>query len=205
MTHPASLQTRSLLHHLSRRDWLTRSATGFAGLALGTLLAEERARATAPAGTHFAPRARAVIQLFQHGGPSHVDLLDPKPELTRRHGQTMPSWFTDRVRLTQHGNLLGSPFRFRRAGQCGVEYSEALSHTAECADDIAVIRSMYTEHNNHEQALWMMHTGRIVSGRPTLGAWVNYALGSENQNLPAYVVLRNDSSLPTDGARNWSN
>jgi hypothetical protein len=153
---------------------------------------------------HYPPRARAVIQLFQHGGPSHMDLLDPKPVLNARHGQPMPDWFTDRVRLTQHGNLLGSPFRFRRSGKCGVEFSEILPHTSTCADDIAVIRSMFTEHNNHEQALWMMHTGRIVSGRPTLGSWVNYALGSENQNLPAYVVLRNDGSLPTDGARNWS-
>jgi hypothetical protein len=145
-----------------------------------------------------------VIQLFQHGGPSHVDLLDPKPELNRRHGQAMPASFTDLVKLSAHGNLLGSPFRFRPAGACGVEYSDILPFTARCADDIAVIRSMYTEHNNHEQALWMMHTGRIVSGRPNLGSWVSFALGSENQNLPAYVVLRNDTSLPVDGARNWS-
>lgn len=202
MTHP-------LLQTLSRRDWLTRSASGFAGLALAALLAEDKASADAPAsaapsGPHYPPRARAVIQLFQHGGPSHMDLLDPKPELTRRHNQPMPAYFTDRVRLTQHGNLLASPFRFRKHGQGGIEFSEIIPHTASCADDIAVIRSMHTEHNNHEQALWMMHTGRIVSGRPTLGAWVNYALGSENRNLPAYVVLRNDSSLPIDGTRNWS-
>ena len=150
------------------------------------------------------PRVRSVIQLFQHGGPSHVDLLDPKPELNRRHGQTMPASFTDLVKLTAHGTLLGSPFKFRPAGACGVEYSEILPFTAECADDIAVIRSMYTEHNNHEQALWMMHTGRIIAGRPSLGSWVSFALGSENQNLPAYVVLRNDAEMPVDGARNWS-
>jgi hypothetical protein len=196
-----SLPTQDLLHLLSRRDWLSRTATGKAGLALGTLLAEEARGAPRP---HFPARARAVIQLFQHGGPSYVDLLDPKPELSRRNGQPMPKYFTDLVKLTAHGNLLGSPFRFRPAGRCGVEYSEVLPHTATCADDIAVIRSMYTEHNNHEQALWMMHTGRIVSGRPSIGAWVSYALGSENQNLPAYVVLRNDASLPIDGTRNWS-
>jgi hypothetical protein len=200
MTHHASLQSLDLLHQLSRRQWLSRTATGFAGLALGALLAEERAGAS----PHFRPRARAVIQLFQHGGPSHVDLLDPKPELNRRHGRPMPGYFTDLVRITAHGNLLGSPFRFRPAGRCGVPYAEILPHTAACADDIAVVRSMYTEHNNHEQALWMMHTGRIVSGRPTLGAWVSYALGAETQDLPAYVVLRNDASLPTDGVRNWS-
>lgn len=204
-----SAANRSLQDLLGRRDWMKRTATGFAGLALGSLLAEDGARAEPAAAanipaTHFAPRARAVIQLFQHGGPSHMDLLDPKPELNRRSGQPMPAYFTDLVRITAHGNLLGSPFRFRRHGRSGLEFSEVMPHVAACADDIAVIRSMHTEHNNHEQALWMMHTGRIVSGRPTLGAWVNYALGSENRNLPAYVVLRNDSSLPVDGARNWS-
>src|SRR4051794_16422383 len=207
MSLQASMPTQDLVRQLSRRGWFNRSATGFAGLALGALLSDEQARgepvSDRPA-KPIRPRARAVIQLFQHGGPSHMDLLDPKPELNRRNGQPMPESFTDLVKLTPHGNLLGSPFRFRPAGSCGVEYSELLPFTAECADDIAVVRSMYTEHNNHEQALWMMHTGRIVSGRPTLGAWVSYALGSENQNLPSYVVLRNDSALPVDGARNWS-
>src|SRR4051794_10518525 len=207
MSLQASMPTQDLVRQLSRRGWFNRSATGFAGLALGALLSDEQARgepvSDRPA-KPIRPRARAVIQLFQHGGPSHMDLLDPKPELNRRNGQPMPESFTDLVKLTPHGNLLGSPFRFRPAGSCGVEYSELLPFTAECADDIAVVRSMYTEHNNHEQALWMMHTGRIVSGRPTAGAWVSYALGSENQNLPAYVVLRNDSQLPIDGTRNWS-
>jgi hypothetical protein len=189
-----------LLHALSRRDWFTRTAAGFAGVALGSLLAEERAGAK----PQYAPKARAVIQLFQHGGPSHMDLLDPKPELNRRDGQKPPGSFTDLVKLTAHGNLMGTPYKFAKAGACGVEYSELLPHTAGCADDIAVIRSMFTEHNNHEQALWMIHTGRIIPGRPTLGAWVSYALGSENQNLPSYVVLRNDSALPVDGQRNWS-
>lgn len=197
-----------LAHLLSRRELFSHGAAGLFGMAVASLLAEGKTRAAEGSahtvGPHFTPRARAVIQLFQHGGPSHVDLLDPKPELNRRHNQPMPSYFTDLVRLTQHGNLMGTPFRFRPSGRSGLPFSEILPHTATCADDIAVIRSMYTEHNNHEQALWMMHTGRIVSGRPTLGAWVNYALGSENQNLPAYVVLRNDASLPIDGTRNWS-
>ncbi len=193
---------------LSRRDLFTRGAAGFAGIALGGMLCEEAARAEgssgAPSGFHFPPRAKAVIQLFQHGGPSHMDLLDPKPELNRQDGKPMPKYFTDLVKISAHGNLLGSPFKFRPYGECGVEYSELLPHTASCADDIAVIRSMHAEHNNHEQALWQMHTGRIVTGRPTIGAWVSYALGSETQNLPAYVVLRTDNSLPTDGTRNWS-
>jgi len=201
--------THPLVKLLNRRELFTRSAAGFAGIALGSLLCEEHARAGTgsgdlPPGAHFPARARAVIQLFQHGGPSHMDLLDPKPELNTRNGQPMPKYFTDLVKLTAHGNLLGSPYKFRPAGQCGVEYSEILPHTATCADDIAVVRSMHAEHNNHEQALWQMHTGRIISGRPTIGAWASYALGSANQNLPAYVVLRNDSALPTDGTRNWS-
>lgn len=194
---------------ISRRQLFSRVGSGITGLALASLLADDNRGlgATTP-GEHGKPRipgkAKAVIQLFQHGGPSHMDLFDPKPELNKNDGKPMPESFTDLVKISKHGGLLGTPFQFQPAGECGVEYSEILPHTATCADDIALIRSMYTEHNNHEQALWMMHTGRTVSGRPTLGAWVNYALGSENENLPAYVVLRNDSSLPVDGTRNWS-
>src|SRR5207247_8693410 len=121
------------------------------------------------------------------------DCCSPKPRRTKRNGKPMPKYCTDLVKISSQGNLMGTPFKFRPAGKCGVEYSEIVRHTAACADDIAVIRSMYTEHNNHEQALWMMHTGRIVSGRPTLGAWLSYALGSESRNLHAYVVLRNDT------------
>ncbi|HWB13691.1 MAG TPA: DUF1501 domain-containing protein [Pirellulales bacterium] len=200
-----SHSARYLADLLSRRELFQRGAAGFAGLALASLLCEDEARGDAGgAATHFPAKAKAVIQLFQHGGPSHVDLLDPKPELNARDGQKMPDYFTDLVKISSHGNLLGSPYKFAPAGECGVQYSELIPHTAACADDIAVVRSMFTEHNNHEQALWHMHTGRIVSGRPTLGSWVNYALGSENKNLPTYVVLRNDSALPVDGARNWS-
>jgi Protein of unknown function (DUF1501) len=197
---------------IARRELFSRVGTGLTGIALASLLADDELQAGEQRGDrsrsarrpHFPPKATAVIQLFQHGGPSHMDLLDPKPELNRRNGQRPPRYFTDLVKVTQHGNLLGTPFQFRFAGKSGVEYSEILPHTARCADDIAVIRSMFTEHNNHEQALWHMHTGRTFSGRPTLGAWVNYALGSTTKDLPAYVVLRNDSSLPTDGTRNWS-
>jgi hypothetical protein len=137
-----------------------------------------------------------------HGGPSHVDLLDPKPMLDRYDGQTPPPEVADDERLT--GNLLKSPYRFRRHGQSGLEFSEVLPHIGRHADRIAVVRSMFTEHRNHEQALWMMHTGMIVAGRPAIGAWVAYGLGSENQNLPAYVVLPDPRGLPVDGIRNWS-
>lgn len=155
-----------------------------------------------PKSPHIPAKAKAVIQLFMHGGPSHVDLLDPKPMLTRFDGQTPPTEVADDERIT--GNLLGSPFRFHKHGQSGIEFSETMPHVARHADKLAVIRSMYTEHRNHEQALWMMHTGLIVAGRPSIGAWVAYGLGTENQNLPAYVVLPDPRGLPVDGIRNWS-
>ncbi len=207
--HDISPQIRYVYDLLDRRELFSRTAAGFTGLALASLLGESAAQGETSVSSfarepHYRPRAKAVIQLFQHGGPSHMDLLDPKPELTKRHGQPMPESFTDLVKISAHGNLMGSPFKFHRAGECGIEYSEVMPHVAGCADDIAVIRSMHCEHNNHEQALWQMHTGRIVSGRPSIGSWVTYALGSETKNLPAYVVLRTDSALPIDGARNWS-
>jgi hypothetical protein len=193
---------------LSRRQVVSALGGGFGGLALSSLL-EPLAHADAPRTLdlqprqpHFPAKARAVIQLFMHGGPSHLDLLDPKPMLDRYDGQAPPPEVADDERLT--GNLLKSPFRFRRHGQSGVEFSEVLPHTARHADKIAVIRSMFTEHRNHEQACWMMHTGLIVAGRPAIGSWVAYALGTENQNLPAYVVLPDPRGLPVDGIRNWS-
>jgi hypothetical protein len=188
---------------------LARLGGGFGGLALSALLAETAAGAPAPARhdlaprpPHFPPKARALIQLFMHGGPSHVDLLDPKPLLERYDGKPPPHEVADDEKIT--GNLLGSPYRFGKHGQSGLEFAEVLLHTAGHADDLAVVRSMYTEHRNHEQALWMMHTGLIVSGRPSVGAWAAYALGSVNRNLPAYVVLPDPRGLPVDGIRNWS-
>ncbi len=187
---------------LTRRQVLARLGGGFGGLALSALLNEARADNRSPGVPHFPARARAVIQLFMHGGPSHVDLLDPKPMLARYDGKPPPREVADDEKIT--GNLLRSPFRFHKHGQSGLELSETLPHLAGHADEIAVIRSLFTEHRNHEQALWMMHTGLIVSGRPTVGAWVAYALGSANRNLPAYVVLPDPHGLPVDGIRNWS-
>ncbi len=195
---------------LSRREVLARLGGGFGGLALAAVLGDSGAsRADAPVRhdlrprpPHFPGKARAVIQLFMHGGPSHVDLLDPKPMLERYDNRPPPAEVADDERIT--GNLLKSPFRFHRHGQSGIEFSETLPHIARHADRIAVIRSMFTEHRNHEQALWMMHTGLIVAGRPSIGSWVAYGLGSENQNLPAYVVLPDPRGLPVDGIRNWS-
>ena len=140
-----------------------------------------------PRPSHHPARAKAVIQLFMHGGPSHVDLFDPKPMLTKHDGQPPPKEVADDEKLT--GNLLKSPYRFARHGGSGLEFSETLPHIARHADELAMVRSMFTMHRNHEQAIWAMHTGMTIAGRPTLPAWVAYGLGTENQELPAYVVL----------------
>jgi hypothetical protein len=197
-------------HLPTRREVLTRLGGGFGGLALAAMLGEARGDPASrpepfdvlPRPPHAPARAKSVIQLFMHGGPSHVDLFDPKPMLDRYDGKAPPAEVADDEKLT--GNLLKSPYKFARHGRSGLEFAETLPHIARHADEIAVVRSMYTEHRNHEQALWMMHTGLIVSGRPSLGAWVTYALGTENQNVPAYVVLPDPRGLPVDGIRNWS-
>ncbi len=193
----------------SRREVLARLGGGFGAVALHSLLASARAAEGVsavhdlePRKPHLPAKARAVIQLFMHGGPSHVDLLDPKPMLEKYDGKAPPAEVADDEKLT--GNLLKSPYRFGKHGRSGLEFSETLPHLATHADEIAVIRSMHTEHRNHEQALWMMHTGLTVAGRPTIGAWAAYGLGSVNRNLPAYVVLPDPRGLPVDGIRNWS-
>jgi hypothetical protein len=186
----------------SRRDVLTRLGGGFGALALHALLSPARAAQSRPERPHRPAKATSVIQLFMHGGPSHVDLIDPKPLLEKYDGKPPPAEVADDEKIT--GNLLRSPYRFGKHGQSGLEFSETLPHLAAHADEIAVIRSMHTEHRNHEQALWMMHTGLTVAGRPTVGAWAAYGLGTVNRNLPAYVVLPDPRGLPVDGIRNWS-
>jgi hypothetical protein len=133
-----------------------------------------------------------------------MDLFDPKPELTRWHGKPYPGGELETHFDKQKGNVLGSPYKFRRCGQSGIELCELLPHTAEIADDILLIRSMTTGSVDHEAALRMIHSGRLFAGMPTLGSWVTYALGSMNQNLPAYVVLSDPGGLPIDGEKNWS-
>jgi hypothetical protein len=190
---------------LSRRDLLRASGLGFGALALGCLLDDEaRAAATASASapsaipaidlvakrSQFPAEARSVIMLMQNGGPGQMELFDPKPDLARLAGQT----YGEKVEMFQKGSeankLLACPFKFRPAGQCGMELSEVIPHLAGVADDICLVRSMHTEHNNHTEALVMFNTGKVFPGRPALGSWISYALGTENQNLPAYIVLR---------------
>jgi hypothetical protein len=189
---------------INRRAFLGRSAGALGSLALADLLDQDRRRARAAVeGPRPEPRARAVICLFQHGGPSQMDLFDPKPELTRWHGKPHP----DKLEVhfdKQQGNLLASPFRFAPRGRSGIELSELLPETARIVDDLTLVRSMTTESVDHESALRLIHTGKFQAGRPAWGSWVIYGLGSECRDLPAYVVLTDPGGLPVDGTRNWS-
>jgi hypothetical protein len=191
---------------ITRRAFLGRYAGCLGSLALAHVLSPENAKADsplAPKQPRFKPRARSVICLFQHGGPSQMDLFDAKPELSKRHGQAYPGKVEAHFH-TQMGKLLGSPFKFKKHGQSGMELSEILPHTARIADDITLIRSMTTESVDHEAALRIMHSGKTFAGRPTWGSWVLYGLGTERQELPAYVVLSDPGGLPVDGPNNWS-
>jgi hypothetical protein len=191
---------------LSRRQLLDRTCLGFGNLVLADLLCgadgvPNDLRARKP---HFPAKARAVIQLVQNGGPSQMDLFDPKPELTKRAGQPLPGG----VEIHQPNNvntLLPTPFTFKKHGQCGMDVSEMLPHIAGIVDELCFVRSMHTEHNNHLEGLNMLLTCKIFPGRPVMGAWISYALGTENQNLPAYVVLRDPKGYTIGGKQLWAN
>ena len=151
------------------------------------------------------PRARAVIQLFMNGGPSQMDLFDPKPELDAHHGEAYFAKIAGEVEnVKDAGALMRSPFRFAQHGDSGMWVSSALPHLARQVDKLALIRSLHTTNITHEPALYLAHSGRMVSGHPSLGSWVTWGLGSENQNLPAYVVLDDPLGLPINGVENWS-
>ncbi len=197
---------------ISRRDFFSRLSDGVHGAALASLLTSDLARAEGagqihdlkPRPPHFRAKAKAVIHLFQNGGPSQVDLFDPKPALARLAGAAAPRDIAAEIEFTNEaGGILPSPFRFSRHGKSGVELSEMLPHLGNVIDDVCVIRSMFGEHFNHEPALYLMQTGRTIPGRPALGSWVVYGLGSENQNLPAYIVLDDPKGLPVNGIQNW--
>ena len=176
--------------------------TGFLGSSPEPLTSRAFDLVNRPA--HFEPKARAVIHLFMNGGPSQMDLFDPKPELERRHGQPYFDKIAGEVEFPDAaGALLRSPFQFAQHGQSGMWVSDAMPSLARCVDDIALIRSMYTENLTHELALFQMHSGRTLPGLPSLGAWITYGLGSENQNLPAYVVLDDPLGLPINRTQNW--
>src|SRR5262245_23601900 len=189
-----------------RRGFFESVAGGTFGAVVATLLAREaRGADLEPRAAHATPKSRAVIQLFMNGGPSQMDLFDPKPELDRRHGQAYFSKIAGEVENPHAaGALMRSPFKFARHGRSGTWVSDALPHLAKhVVDDIALIRSLYTTNLTHEPAVYLMQSGKQGPGRPSLGSWVVYGLGSENQNLPAYVVLDDPLGLPINGTENW--
>jgi hypothetical protein len=184
-------------NHISRRRFLD-NGFGFGWLAASWLLSQNQAIA---AGPHFAPKAKRILQVFCVGGMSHLDTFDYKPELDARNGKPfdMPTFFG------QAGNLYASPWKFRQRGQSGLWVSDLLPNLAERADQLTVIRSMVAKSANHMPAVAQMNTGFILSGFPSMGAWVTYALGTENQNLPAFVVLPDHRNYPWGGTLQWSN
>jgi hypothetical protein len=202
----------------TRRALLARSAFGIGSFALAHLLNQDGALANPaakpidnlpltlqPRAPVKTPQAHAMISLFMHGGPSHVDLLDPKPELTKNSGQVYGGDIVYSFVNRANKKLFGSPFKFEKRGQCGTEISELLPHIAGIADDICVLRSMHTGHNGHEVSIRYFHGGIAgVTGRPTMGSWIIYGLGSESQDLPAYMVLSDPGGNPVDGTINWS-
>jgi hypothetical protein len=204
--------------HYSRRHFLEQQAFGISGLALAWLMQQDGVHAAPakpllerptydllPRSTPKPPQAKAMISLFMQGGPSHIDLCDPKPELNKRHLQTYTGDIKYDNAAEASAKLFGSPWKFSKYGQCGMDLSELLPHLGSVADDICLIRSMHTGVNNHGQSINALNTGRIQANRPSLGSWVTYALGSENQNLPAFVVLTDPGGLPVLGVENWQN
>ncbi len=202
----------------TRREFLAGSAMGIGSFALAHLLSQDNLLADVirkpgenlpldlkPRAPQFEPRAKAMISLFMHGGPSHVDLFDPKPELSAKNGQEYGGDVVYSFVNRANKKLFGTPWKFEKHGQCGTEVSELLPHTAKIVDDICVIRSMHTGHNGHEVSIRYFHGGIAgVTGRPTMGSWIVYGLGSEAQNLPAYMVLADPGGHPVDGTHNWS-
>jgi hypothetical protein len=199
---------------LTRRHLLQQAGAGFGALALQSLLADDGLLAADATGSpllarapHFAPRATSVIFLFMYGGPSHVDLFDEKPALAEWHGKPIPVWKdSDAFMGGKTKNVaMASPYRFARHGESGISISETYPHLARHADKLCVIRSMHAESNNHAPALFQMNSGSILAGRPCMGSWMTYGLGSECDDLPGFVVLLDHQGAPVNGALNWSN
>ncbi len=195
---------------LSRREMLGRCAAGFGSLALTSLLSQEGAAAAglarsnplAPKNAHFAARVRSIIFLYMDGGPSQVDTFDPKPRLTQDDGKPF-AMKMEPTQFNNNGSTLGSPWTFQHHGQSGIPVSSLFPCVAQCADELAVVRSMTAEFSEHTNANYFLHTGSGLQGRPSMGAWVGYGLGSENADLPGFVVL-NGGLIPPGGLDNFN-
>jgi hypothetical protein len=197
------IPTASFNQH-SRRRFLAQAGAGAGMLAHAAMAVADSPQGVAA--THFAPRARRVIWLFMHGGPSHVDLFDPKPALTKYAGKPLPQSFGEVLtrREVAKNPLLAPVRRFRPRGQSGLEISDFLPHIAECADDICVVRSLHGDSVNHPQSVYQMNTGSILMGNPSVGSWVAYGLGSENQDMPAFIVMPDPGGGLKGGPAAWS-
>ncbi len=202
------------VEEMIRRQFFTSSASGLGGLALGSLLSGDQASADenesnplVPKAPHFPGKAKACIFILLAGAPSHVDLYDPKPILQQRHGESLPESLTKKVRFAfikkESAVLMGSPRKFSKHGECGMEISDLLPNIGGCADDIALIRSMHTDAFNHHPAQLMLSSGVPRFGRPSFGSWLLYGLGAETNNLPGYVVLTAGRGS-SGGVSNWS-
>ena len=206
---------------LSRREFLTRAGAGFGSLALTFMLAQQaqadakssgakpRNNPLSPRPPMFETKAKSVIFLFMYGGPSQVDTFDPKPELEKYHGKTMNTVLNNvgEIKTFGGGNnspLMRSPYKFKKYGKSGIEVSDLFPHVGSCVDDICFLRSIYGDSNNHAPALFEMNTGSIMQGHPSVGSWVTYGLGTENQDLPGFVVMTDHRGGPIGGAPNWS-
>ena len=195
---------------MSRRELLARSGTGFGLLGLASLLSDEEISAAArpirvdnilaPQPPHHEPKAKCVVHLFMNGGPAHMDTFDYKPKLAKHHGQPVPSGNFRTERLT--GGLMKSPFKFTQRGESGHWVSEIFQETGQFVDDMAIVKSMYAEVPNHEPSLMLMNCGSGQLPRPSFGSWVTYGLGTENQNLPAFVAMC-PNGYPIVSTRNW--
>ncbi|MBC8355683.1 MAG: DUF1501 domain-containing protein [Planctomycetes bacterium] len=189
----------------TRRQMLQQSGVGFGSLALNWMMQQELLGSDTTRGLHHAPRAKSVIWLFMEGGPSHLDLVDPKPLLNKMSGQPLPSGFKEPITaMGERGApLLAAPRTWKRHGRSGMWASEWIPNIAECMDEIAVIRSCWTNGINHAGGVCQMNTCINFAGRPSLGSWVNYGLGTANENLPSFVVMCDSSGRPVNGPRNW--
>ncbi|SKB06436.1 Protein of unknown function [Prosthecobacter debontii] len=203
---------------LSRREWLHRSAYGIGGIALASLLQREGLLANpalaggqpqhfdlTPKPAHGFGQAKAMISMFMQGGPSHIDMFEPKPELMKLDGKDFPGEVKYDDAAGASREVMGPQWKFRPRGESGIEMSDLVPHMGSIADEMTLIRSMHTGVNNHGQSIYALMNGQIVGGRPTLGSWITYGLGSDNQDLPAYVALTDPRGLPVLGVDNFSN